>query len=114
MALNNLTDAETEVVFECLRCVATGEVILNDWEFQTVFGIEFETLEKIVQALPHIDESQEETQLAINNTLNNLLGYPHGCHVQLSNYISVPQTEVARIFLKWRGEPIDDYFEDIQ
>ena len=114
MPLKNLTDAETEVVFECLRCVATGEVILNDWEFQTVFGIKFEALLEIVRALPIIDESKEDVQLAVNNALNNLLGYPHGCHAQWANYISVPQPEVARIFSKWRGESIGSCFEGIQ
>jgi hypothetical protein len=114
MPLSNLTDEEKEVVFQCLRCVATGEIILNDWEFQTVFGIEFETLEEIVRSLPVIDESKEEVRLAINNSLNNLLGYPHGRHTEWSNYISVPQAEVARIFTKLRGENIGGYFKGIQ
>src|SRR5689334_20281880 len=105
MALNNLTEEETDVVFQCLRCVATGEVILNDSEFPTLFGIEFNTLKEIVRSLPNIDESKEEIQLAINNSLNNLLGYPHGRHSRWSNYISVSQSEVARIFSKWRGAP---------
>lgn len=111
MALNNLTDAETKIVFECLQCVATGEVILNDWEFSILFGITFKTLEQIVRDLPDIDESKNEVQLAINNSLNNLLGYPHGRHLQWSNYISVPPQEVARIYSKWRGESIGYYFE---
>jgi hypothetical protein len=114
MALNNLTEEETEIVFQCLRCVATGEVILNDWEFQTVFGIEFETLEAIVRLLPNIDESKEEVQLTINNSLNNLLGYPHGQHSKWSKHIDVPQAEVARIFSKWRGKPVGSYFAGIQ
>ena len=114
MPLRNLTEAETEIVFECLRCVATGEVILNDWEFQTLFGIEFALLEKIVEDIPNIDESTEEVQLAINNTFANLLGYPHGRHDRWAKYISAPQSEVARIFSKWRGERVGSYFDGIQ
>ena len=114
MTLSNLTEVETEVVFECLRCVASGEIILNDWEFQTVFGIEFKTLEQIVTAIPNLDDSTDEVQLAINNSLNNLLGYPHGRHATWSSYISVPQHEVARILSKWRGEPVSNYVEGIR
>jgi hypothetical protein len=114
MALNNLTEEETQVVFQCLRCIATGEVILNDREFQTIFGIEFEALKEIVRLLPDIDESKEEVRLAINNSLNNLLGYPHGQHSKWSKYITVPQAEVARILSKWRGEPVGSYFRGIQ
>ena len=114
MALSNLTENESEVVFQCLRCVATGEVILNDWEFRTVFGIEFQTLVDIVSCLPSIDESREEVRLAINNSLNNLLGYPHRRESLWNNYISVPQQEVARILAKWRGAPIGRYFEGVE
>jgi hypothetical protein len=114
MALNNLTEEETETVFQCLRCVARGKVILNDWEFQTIFGIEFETLKEVVRSLPNIDESTEEVRLAINSSLNNLLGYPHGKHSMWGKYIDVPQAEVARVFSKWRGEPVSSYFEGVQ
>ena len=72
MVLKNLTEKETEVVFQCLRCVATGKVIFDDWEFQTIFGIEFAIMKEIVRSLPNIDESKKEVQLAINNSLNNL------------------------------------------
>ena len=114
MTLNNLTDAETEVVFDCLRCVAAGDVILDDWEFHILFGITFDRLEEIVRRLPDIDESDEDVQLAINNSLNNLLGYPHGRDARFLARVVVPRQEVARIFCKWRGWPKGSYFASIQ
>jgi hypothetical protein len=114
VALHNLTDGETEVVFQCLRCVASGEVILNDWEFQTLFGIEFETLEHIVASLPDIDEDAEDAQLAINNSMAHLLGYPHNREARMKKYVLVPLVEVARIFSKWRGEPLDSYINALR
>lgn len=114
MTLSNLSEAETEIVFQCLRCVGSGEVILNDWEFQTLFGISFQEFQGVVNALPAIDESNEIVHLAINNSLNNLLGYSHGRSSKWSTYISVPPAEVARVFSKWRGEPIPSYFEGIR
>jgi hypothetical protein len=103
MPLNDLTDAEKEIVFECLRCVASGEIIRNDGEFRTLFGIEFATLQNIVRALPEIDDSDEEVALAINNSLNNLLGYPHGGQSMWHTFISALPSEVHRVFRKWRG-----------
>lgn len=104
MTLNNLTDAETEVVFDGLRCVAAGDVILNNGEFRILFGITFDRLEDSVRRLPDIDESDQDVQLAINNALNNLLGYPHGRDARFLAHVVVPRQEVARIFWKWRGE----------
>jgi hypothetical protein len=114
MSLRNLTAQETEVVFQCLRCVAAGEIVRDDWEFQTLFGIEFDTLRDIVRALPAIDESKEEVTLAINNSLNNLVGCSQADHGAWSKYIAVSPEEVARIFSKWRGGPLAGYFESIK
>ena len=114
MPLSDLTDAEKEVIFECLHCVASGEIILNDWEFPMLFGIEFTTLQKIVQNIPNLDDSSEETFLAINNSLNNLLGYPHGGESKWDRFISVSPAEVNRIFEKWRENQIQDNFNDFE
>lgn len=112
MALSNLTSAETEVVFQCLRCVAAGQIIPNDWEFQTLFGIEFETLQEIVRKLPAIDESQEDVMLAINNSMNNLIECARD--PRWGAYISASHSEVARVFSKWRAEKVNSYFEGMQ
>lgn len=114
MPLSQLTDEEKSVVFECLKCVATGKVILHDWEFQTIMGIEAQELLAIVKKISDIDDSDETANLAINNSINNLLGYPHGKHSKWNEFISVPESEVARVFAKWRGEPVSGYFDGIK
>jgi hypothetical protein len=109
MALTNLTDEETEVVYQCLRCVATGELVPHDSEFQTRFGIEPEDVQAIVRSLPDISESVENVILAINNSMNELLecyGEP-----KWHSHISVSKAELSRIFAKWRGKTPDSYFE---
>ena len=114
MPLSDLTNAEKEVIFECLRCVASGEIILNDWEFPILFGIDFATLQRIVQMIPNIDDLSEETFLAINNSLNNLLGYPHGGESKWDGFISVSPAEVEHIFAKWRGDQIQSVFNHFE
>jgi hypothetical protein len=106
MTSGELSVAERAVIGECLACVASGEVILEDEEFETVFGIQFSELTSVAAAWPNVDESTEQVFLAINGSLNNLLGYPHGKMGEWSRYISVPPSEVSRIYAKWRGKPI--------
>lgn len=102
MTLKHLTERETDTVFECLRCVASGEVIPNDWEFQTLFGLEFEEVRQIAAALPSIDESDSIVRLAINNTLLHIL--EARANHKWSSYISVSPSEVERVFSKWLAE----------
>ena len=107
MALSNLTAQELLVIGECLACVATGEVIEDDFEFETVWSIEFSDLQAVAAAWPLVDETDEKTFLAISGSLGNLLGYPHGKMHHWSRYISVSPQEVTRIFDKWRGRQVN-------
>lgn len=114
MPLAQLTDDEKALVFECLKCVAAGKVTLHDWEFQTIMGIEVKDLLAVVNKWPEVDDSEEVVFLAINNSMNNLLGYPHGKHFMWSEFIHAPQSEIARVFAKWRGDPVSSYFDGIR
>ena len=107
MPLSDLTQEERRVVKECLQCVASGEVIEDDWEFETLFGFPFVEIKRIAELWPLVDESDELVRLAVNNSLNNLLGYPHGQQARWNDFISVPRPEVARVLQKWRGDRPD-------
>lgn len=113
MALAQLTDDEKEVVYECLKCIASGKVILHDDEFSTIIGLEVEEFLDIFSRWPQVDDSQEAVHLAINNSMNNLLGYPHGKYARWDEFLSVPQGEVARVFAKWREGASQSYFGSI-
>ena len=114
MPLADLTEEEKAVVFDCLKCVASGKVILHDWEFPTLFGIEVADLLAVVEQWPDVDDSQVTVSLAINNSMNHLLGYPHGQHARWAEFMPVSQAEVSRVFQKWRGESVSGYFDGIQ
>jgi hypothetical protein len=103
MSLQALTDAEKQVVFQCLRAASEGP-FFPDWEFHTLFGLERHQLARIVAALPDIDDSDESVSLAIHNAMGNLLGYPHRETAAWSQFISVSEAEVSRIFDRWRHQ----------
>ena len=97
-----------------MQCVAEGHVILHDFEFQTIMGVDVEEFIDIVEAWPEIDEKNEKVKSAINNSMNNLLGYPHGMHNKWSEVMDPSLQEIARIFRKWRGDHVDSYFDGME
>jgi hypothetical protein len=103
MSLKALDDNERRVVFECLRAAVEGP-FFPDWEFHTLFGLHRDDAARIVAALPNIDDTDESVSLAINNSMSNLLGYPHNEVAAWRQFISVPEAEVRRIFERWRHE----------
>jgi hypothetical protein len=68
---------------------------------------------------PGLNEADESVVRAINNSFNNLLGYPGKSKRELwPQCISVSGIELARIFDKWKGRAprdsykVRDYFDD--
>ena len=92
-------------MFECLRAASEGP-FFPDWEFHTLFGLERDQVRRIAAAIPDIDDSSEEVALAINNAMAHLTGYPHHQEAVWSQFISVPEEEVDRVFSKWRGDAV--------
>ena len=119
MPLANLDQSEREVVRECLRAAVEG-AFFPEWEFHTIFGLQRDDIRKVLLSWPELNESDESVVLAINNSLNNLVGYPIRNREELwPQYISVTRTEVARVFDKWKGKTprnsrkARDYFDDL-
>jgi len=110
MPLDKLSPREQEVVFECLTVSVNGP-FFPDEEFSTLFGLTRGEVREVVERWPVDDQSDEKAVLAINNVINNLLGYPHGQGEAWSDYICVSRDEVKAIFLKWRKPPADGYFD---
>lgn len=111
MSLTNLNRAEREVVRECLRAAGEGP-FFPDWKFQTLFGLERKGLKSILESWPNLDEDDESVVLAINNSLNNLLGYPCNPKEQeWSKFISASKADVQRIFDMWKGRNVQSYFD---
>jgi hypothetical protein len=99
-----LTTRETSLVGECLVCVAAGDVIADDWEFTTLFGISSADFRVVSGSWPQVNFQDEKVVLAVHNALGNLLGYPHGHNEIWGARISATRDEVAKLFEKVRGD----------
>ena len=119
MSLANLDEREREVVRECLRATVEGP-FFPDWEFSIIFGLERDVVRQIYLSWPTLDEADECVARAINNSFNNLIGYPAKNKREIwQEFISVSCGELALIFDKWKGRPprtsyrARDHFDDM-
>jgi hypothetical protein len=103
MPFKNLTKKEKEVVVECLKASVNGP-FFDDDDFHMLFGLYRNEVLPIIEGLPDIDDSDELTMRAINNSLNNLIGFPHNKEEDWGKYISVSPAELEKIFKKWKAK----------
>jgi hypothetical protein len=118
VSLANLDEKERETIRECLRAAAEGP-FYPDWEFGTIFGLERDDVKRVLMAWPEVNEVDEYVVHAINNSLNNILGYPARNKEEMwPKFISVTPRAVASVLDKWKGRETRtswkprDYFED--
>jgi hypothetical protein len=103
MSLANLDERERNVVRECLQAAVEGP-FFPEWEFQTIFGITRDDVRRVLRSWPELNEADKDVTLAINNSLNNLLGYPARNKREMwPRFISVSPMELAGIFDRWKG-----------
>jgi hypothetical protein len=100
--LERFSARDVEVVRECLTAAVQGP-FFPEWEFHTLMGLERTEVADLLEAWPD-SRGSEEQDLAVNNVLNNLLGYPHDEWRAWKNYISAQPAEVASVLTRWRGD----------
>ena len=106
--LDRLTADDIEVVRQCLRAAVNG-TFFPDWEFSLLIGPERDEVAEVLERWP--DSKNPEIQdVAVNNVLNNFLGYPgvEWDGAEWREYISVGPREVAAVLSRWGGEDFDD------
>lgn len=81
-----LSAAEIDTVRRALRAAVDG-TFFPDWEFETLVGVDRETVRKVQSAWPLQTVDQDEFICAVIGSLNNLLGYPHGSEDELISYV---------------------------
>ncbi|GLE56180.1 hypothetical protein NJBCHELONAE_14880 [Mycobacteroides chelonae] len=91
-----------EVIGQCLWAAVDGP-FFPDREFQTLFGLDRSEVRRIAESWPDWDEVGEQF-IAVNNTLNNLLRYPHDQWDTWHDYVSATPVEVARVFERFRED----------
>jgi hypothetical protein len=103
MSSKNLKPEEREIIAECLAACVRGPFFDSREEFHTLFGLWPEEVEEITEEWPADNEENGRVHRAVNNALNNLLNYPHGCTGDTwSQHISAPPQKVEQIFQKWK------------
>ena len=65
----------------------------------------------VADAWPNVDLTSENVALAINNSLNHLLGYPHGQDSAWSQWISTDRSQLDDLLSRLRGSAGESYFE---
>jgi hypothetical protein len=97
--LELLSDPDREVIHRRLRAASDGP-FFEDWEFGSLFGLERSEVRAVLARWPSV-LVVETTWLAINNSIGNLLGYPHGYDLQ--KHIGVDAHELGLVFERWRA-----------
>ncbi len=110
MDFNTLSDVDKAVVGQALRAAADGP-FFPDWEFQTLFGLKHSDVCAIADAWPDPTASPEVVEIAVNNSLNNLLGYPHNMDAVWSIWISIDRHHLNEMFNRLRHGRDECFFD---
>lgn len=86
----------------CLRAAVHGP-FFGDRIFPILFGLTRTEVQEVLDAWPSVHDA-EVADVAINNAINNLLGYPHGVSEEdWVDYLPVSREELKEFFKNWRG-----------
>ena len=102
MPLADLTPDEREIIRRSLDAAAHGPWF-PEWEFHILFGLDREEVAEVFSRWPHLDEADPMVDTAINNSLANLMGYPHGDEAGVQRWVGASRWELYRVFERWRG-----------
>ena len=102
MHLERLTQIESRIVGEVLRAAADGP-FFPDWEFYTLFGLARAQVRQVANAWPTPIIDPEIVAIAVNNSFNMLLGYPHRKEHEWSEWISIDGPTLNQFFNRLRA-----------
>jgi hypothetical protein len=113
MELNNISDADKALVGQALRAAADGP-FFPDWEFHILFGFTCSEFRAVAHAWPNVELNCADVALAVNNALNNLLGYPHRQQSVWAQWVSVGPSELDQLFCRLRKSSTESYFDRLK
>ena len=111
MPLGDLSPDELKILHRCLRATADDKELFPDWEFHSLFGLDRAEFVTVLDTWPRLDESKLITRVAIQNSLNNLLGYPHQYHDDWDGYFGFGKAALVDVFEKWLGRLPTSYLD---
>jgi len=98
--------SDFQVFKESLVAAASGP-FFPDWEFHSLFGLDRAEVESIAESFTPATPLTGDVALALNNAMNNLLGYPHGQEAAWAHWLSVTPAELQVIFSRWQASGIE-------
>ncbi|MBX3373177.1 MAG: hypothetical protein KF817_05025 [Phycisphaeraceae bacterium] len=101
MSLLHCTEEDRRIIADSLKAAVEGP-FFPDWEFSTLFGLQRAEVAEIARAWPKVEESDDRVDLAVNNALGNLAGYPHGHEQEWERFLSVPPARLLDTLKRWR------------
>jgi hypothetical protein len=113
MDLDRLSDADKALVGQALRAAVDGP-FFPEWEFHTLFGLTRGEIRAMADAWPNVDLTSSNVTLAVNNALNNLLGYPHGQDSAWPQWISADPAKLDELLGRLQGSGNTSYFERLR
>jgi hypothetical protein len=106
-AVDRLTPAQRQLVGLCLKAIVERSYIERDGEFHSVMGVWRDEAVLVATMWPEIDPRCMPF-LVVNNTLVNLLGFPHGQWATLSELVGLDEqaakTVLTEMLTAWREE----------
>jgi hypothetical protein len=108
---------DRDVIRLCLKAAVEGPFFDDDEEFHTIFGLNRDDVRAILAAWPSeptfapggYQSATDARFVAVNNAMNNLLGYPHGHHGEaFERRAGVSEAEVAATLRRWRQDATVD------
>ena len=84
--METLSSSEIEIVRRSLQATVEGS-FFPDWEFETLVGVDRETVREVYAAWPDQTIGREDFGCAVVGAMNNLVGYPHGKEGELMTYV---------------------------
>ncbi|MGY4478916.1 hypothetical protein [Bradyrhizobium sp. USDA 3364] len=94
--VEELSPAEIEIVRRSLQATVEGG-FFPDWEFETLIGASRDEVREVYAAWPLQTVEPDVFRGAVFNSMNNLIGYPHGKEEELMVY--VPEGRAAMVQL---------------
>jgi hypothetical protein len=110
MDFHSLSAEDSAIVGQALRAASDGP-FFPDWEFHILFGLQRSEVRAIANEWPKPSARLGDVEVAVNNALNNLLGYPHGMDEVWPEWISVEPQQLDELFIRLRGRPDERYFD---
>ena len=97
--MRDLNRTDVDLIKRCLL-VAAEAPMFPDWEFATLFGLERDEVRHVAREWPDVDDHDEMVVLAVNNSLGNLAGYPHGA--DLVKTVDATPEQLLDVLNRWQ------------